>query len=367
MPSNKEHHFVPQFYLRRFARDGEKTVRSYVIQTRTVIPRAPIKTQCRAPYFYGTDPFREQSLAWLEQEAAPVIATTVEQERLPIGSELHKLIAFMSVQRARTPVAVELMNKHATNQVRAMFQSHPTFDEATKRSINTVNVTVGDALEQSILNAVMNLPTFYDLSAVVLRNETLDEFITSDAPVALHNLWTQAAWEHAPVGSAVAGLLVFLPLSRRHVLALFDREVYRVVGASNGFVSVRDERVVKQINSLQVTCANKCVFYSSERAAGKVVQLPWHLRDPLEDRVVVERYAADHGDSEMVLAYERQSRVRLSEDVFRVRSECVSVPIYERVMRQRSEAMETADWISRLSGMAPPEEPLDVSYTRVRK
>ena len=206
-----------------------------------------------------------------------------------------------------------------------MVQPHTKLDEATKG---------GDALERSIRDAVMNVPTFYDLSAVVLRNETSDEFITSDAPVALHNLWTQPAWEHAPVGSEVAGLLAFLPLSPRHVLALFDREVYRVAGASTGFVSVRDQRVVKQINSLQVTWANKCVYCSSERTAEKLAQLPWHLRDGLDARVVINRDAAlNH-----LIAYERQSRVRLSEDVFRVRSEFASIPLHERVLRKRPKA-----------------------------
>lgn len=55
MPANKSHHYVPQMYMRLFARAGENRVGVYVINRNQFIPNAPIRGQACRNYFYGKD------------------------------------------------------------------------------------------------------------------------------------------------------------------------------------------------------------------------------------------------------------------------------------------------------------------------
>ena len=64
MPQNKNHHFVPQFYLRRFGSD--RFVAAFTLAGRRHVPRASIAGQCQRPYLYGKDPAVEAKLSAIE-------------------------------------------------------------------------------------------------------------------------------------------------------------------------------------------------------------------------------------------------------------------------------------------------------------
>ncbi len=53
MANNKNHHFVPQFYLRRFGSNGR--VALYNLDSKRHIPQASIAGQCQRAHLYGRD------------------------------------------------------------------------------------------------------------------------------------------------------------------------------------------------------------------------------------------------------------------------------------------------------------------------
>ena len=69
MTIQKNQHYVPQFYQRRFSPDG-KTIGSYIIEQERKIDIAPIKHQASHDYFYTKETEQknnvEESLGKLE-------------------------------------------------------------------------------------------------------------------------------------------------------------------------------------------------------------------------------------------------------------------------------------------------------------
>jgi hypothetical protein len=105
---NKNHHFVPQFYLRRFGAD--RFVALYNIARGQHVPRASIAGQCQRPYLYGKDQVIEKALCELEGAAARIIADIVErhssrqnyQRRMPPFCASSRTSGGAHPQRARS-------------------------------------------------------------------------------------------------------------------------------------------------------------------------------------------------------------------------------------------------------------------------
>ncbi len=83
MPEGKNQHFVPQFYLRNFARsDSTKLICTFHIPSARYVPNATIKGHACDDYFYGKDG-AEQALQEFEGKVSPTIARIIASERLP--------------------------------------------------------------------------------------------------------------------------------------------------------------------------------------------------------------------------------------------------------------------------------------------
>ena len=74
MPQNKKQHYVPQFYLRRYSKDG-KSINIWNISNEKKIESANLKNQCYRNYFYGKDKAFEESLSYIEGQAARILHT----------------------------------------------------------------------------------------------------------------------------------------------------------------------------------------------------------------------------------------------------------------------------------------------------
>jgi hypothetical protein len=108
MPSNKKHHFVPRFYLRRFSADGV-SVNLYNIPSRRRIFRANLKNQAYRDYFYGKQLDVEHAIAGLEAEAAGVLRKIDEYQSLPppFSPDHVALVTHLVMQQARTEYEAE--------------------------------------------------------------------------------------------------------------------------------------------------------------------------------------------------------------------------------------------------------------------
>jgi hypothetical protein len=126
MAQNKSHHFVPQFYLRKFG-DGDSVSLFNIPQTKH-IPKAAIRGQCQVDYLYGRDTRIEQNIGKIEHDCAEVIAQIIRTGVLPrpLSKEHHKLMVFVLLQKNRTPAAGRATEESMQKSLEFEVRGYPT-------------------------------------------------------------------------------------------------------------------------------------------------------------------------------------------------------------------------------------------------
>jgi len=360
MPSNKEHHYVPQFYLRNFS-ENRKVVRAFNIARRLHIPHASIRGQCHRAYLYGDGTaVLEARLADLERAVSVVVQRILSDGLMPSDlTDRGRLFAFVAAQWGRTPTAARLHNLFLTKTYRAVARSSERFGNFGA-SVNELVVEQPDAILDTTVNSVRYSVALGDLRMKVVRNASAIEFITSDAPVAFHNQWAQQTPGVGTIGYACSGLQVILPLDARHVLVLYDAEIYRVGTPKDDIVTTSDERFVRQMNALQAVHAEENVYYRAAAMAAHVDGLPWQLRRAPDEAVRAERYAEEGGGSMLISTFQQMSRVKLSSPVISVHPKMEKVSVFERAQRWRPVSSLIfdrirAEHLPHSDGRPPPE------------
>jgi hypothetical protein len=116
MSSNRDQHFVPQFYLRGFSED-QGSISLLNLKRRKIVDRASIAGQCQEDHLYGVDSALDKALGDMETAVAPIIADVVEKEQPPSQTDWSHadLLLFIAAQHFRTPrfaaESDEMLNK----------------------------------------------------------------------------------------------------------------------------------------------------------------------------------------------------------------------------------------------------------------
>lgn len=179
-----------------------------------------------------------------------------------------------------------------------------------------------------------------DLHKVILVNETELEFITSDAPVIMHNAWCEGVTWQGTTGFASSGLQILLPLSPRRALLMFDRDVY-AVGCKQAPVTVdiMNAADVEAINAMQMTTTQGNIYYSGDaRTASSIDRLPRSWYQPAGTSVAVQRAIDDDAGSQLVHLYQKVV-ARLPLSFLRVKKKASSVPLKQRARQYRQLAL----------------------------
>src|SRR6188768_1662796 len=76
MATRKKHHYIPQFYLRKFSvREEGKTIGLYHHKSKVFFPEANIRHQACEKYLYGKDDEVEAALSRLESNVSRMLDT----------------------------------------------------------------------------------------------------------------------------------------------------------------------------------------------------------------------------------------------------------------------------------------------------
>jgi hypothetical protein len=265
MAEKRKQHFVPQFYMRNFSADVErKRFSLYVFDSDRYVSSATIKDQACEDYFYGQAGV-EDALGKLEASASPIIAAAITTNTLPeLLSDRHvSLLAFVVFQNARTPVMAAGIDEQTEKLVQTVARSIPDLeDEANSISIDDPNTPVL-ALKLAAEISYFTL----DLRWKLLENKTGRLFITSDNPTVRYNQFLEKRNPLAGnTGLASKGLQIFLPLGPRHMLMLYDGDVYRVGGRKylETHIQIGREDDVSALNELQAANADEVLFFSQD-------------------------------------------------------------------------------------------------------
>ncbi len=267
MPDHKSHHYVPQMYMRLFARPGEKRVGVYVIDARKFVPEAPIKGQLARDYFYGKDPRAEKAFGRIEDQAALIFARAVSELCLPApGSVEHEWLTFyLGIQHSRTVGAAAQHNENSEKFAKAILRRQAELDknEEMLKALDSVRIRRTNAVSEVVGYATIGASLLGDLAFVLVANESESLFISSDTPVVLHNRLN----EHQPIrvtGFGNVGLQAFLPLGPRLLLLGYDPAAYARRTGDDGVVHIRDAASADLINDLQWESAHAVLLTSPD-------------------------------------------------------------------------------------------------------
>jgi hypothetical protein len=207
----KNHHTVPQFQLRRFARSNELVVhhRSGLVQTRTV------KRTTTLEYFYdpksgpGIDDRIEQWLSTRVENPAVDAMALLRRGSIPSGADHDDAATFLAYAMVRGPSfrrILDQLSQHggpmmwAIESIAAYRKKHPEFDPS-----EVEYCTLVDALEQRAPNEVRHSGPAADLRTMVRQADQL-------APRLKQATWTIAESPNRQLMISDTPVVAFHPL-----------------------------------------------------------------------------------------------------------------------------------------------------------
>jgi len=261
MASRKSHHYVPQFYLRKFSLGEEgKTIGLYNHVKDLYIPTTSIKHQACQKYLYGKDDYVEDILSKLESITATMFSKMIKHFLPPPDdSPAYKvLLRYILYQESRTTKAGDNL-LDGINKL-----SKTVFDNVYgPENIMTGFTAAHDEATLLVLEkAEENLYLLDFLTCKLMVNLSMLPLITSDAPVIKYNQYLEAKnMKIGAHGLPAKGLQIFLPIHPRMMICLYDPAVYTCGKEEQYCVTTESEDEIHQFNLLQYLNSNTQLYF----------------------------------------------------------------------------------------------------------
>ena len=243
-------HYVPQFLMRNFSDNGN-SIGQYIKNSRSYIKDASIKKICGANYLYGKTSELEDILCDLEGLWAKSIKKICIKEKLPLNKEEKKLIySFITVSDART-YDMAMRQKKSFNEIikNDVRYAHLTKIEEFK-SIDENRIKIK-------LNRPNLIPIKYALDIVdSLYTKTVLELIINSTSILLLDDFCGYGWEQK-------GLLAFVSVSSKCMLALIDKNTYKINSLNPNKIILHDYESVTELNKLMALQANNFLLFNN--------------------------------------------------------------------------------------------------------
>ena len=326
MPKNK-HHFVPRFYLAAF-QSAPRRINVLGVSTSFEIRDASLRNQCYRRKFYGKGDEIEDALAVVEGHAAGVLKAIQSAEMLPSeDSEEHRtLLAFIAFQLLRTTAVADRINTFIDKTTK---QAHSDDPRITSEDLEAAHFGFDDPVLFALGNVPHMLMAISDLqSHLAVSSEAA--FLTSDNPAFKYNQYCEDIDYRGTTGPLCRGFQIFLPLTPKLCLVLYDGKVYGVPGKERrSRRSAARPSDVDFVNSMQLVSADQNVYFSDWQRIQELRLLLARIRQHRDvDRTVVQEYGHDTDPSRSLLhTFERTPclKLRLSFLDLRWRARCVSL------------------------------------------
>jgi hypothetical protein len=108
----------------------------------------------------------------------------------------------------------------------------------------------------------MAISSIEDLDVRLIVNETPTRFFTSDNPVIKYNQYCEGVQGLTTTGMLSQGLQLFLPVSAKHLIILYDKNAYAVRGHGNPVITTKCSGDVEALNLLQAINADEILLFS---------------------------------------------------------------------------------------------------------
>jgi hypothetical protein len=262
----KNNHFVPRSYLRQFCSASKQQIALYNIKSGIFALEAPIKSQCSRDYFYTKNPKFEDRFRAIEDQQKELFDNIIATNQIPaLGSrDRSDLSACTIFQAGRTATTVAAAD-HVVNEFgKAYLHHHLTREGNTEllKYLPDLKMRTIDVVIDRIADHILMYPLIDDLDCTLLINQTAEDFLTRDHPVALCNSLPLVQNTKRYVGFASRGLIILYPISPRALLFFSDPAVYRIVNVGRG-QPLYKQRDVVELNLLQFGNAYENVYFAN--------------------------------------------------------------------------------------------------------
>lgn len=306
MPSKKNQHFVPRFYLKNFSNDKKKNfIGLFNIDSEVYIKNAKLKTQASRDYFYGKDGKVEDLFGIIENKVSPIISDIIKEEELPKfkSTEYQELLLFTLFQSTRTEHYFETHNE--------------TFEkiDMVVYGEKTGNFNLEDEIPKLIVEQIYKfvLPVVKDLHYVLLKNGTNEEFITSDHPVVKYNQFLEKRNAHGGItGFLTKGLQIFLPISPQLCILYYDPFTYKVGKRKDQLIPISNEEEIMAINKLQIVNANQILYFSKNVNELYINEMTKEVNRHNEKAIVNEYKSMNGENRSLIHSYSPSVKINLS-------------------------------------------------------
>ena len=266
-PKKKNNHFVPRSYLRRFCSGSDRQIALYNLKSGQTVEAAPIKSQCSRDYFYTKNPIFEEGFAKIEGEQERLLSQIIASQSVPARGSVDRglLSSGVMFQAGRTATTVANVD-HMTNQFgKALLRLHFTKEDQTDllEYLPKIDITMTDAVMDAVLEHLNMWPLIDDLDCTLFLNDTDEDFLTSDHPVALCNSLPASHAFDRRTGFSSRGLIIVYPISPRALLFLSDAEVYKVEKNSSGASTLTKRQEVIELNLEQCGNSYENLYFAS--------------------------------------------------------------------------------------------------------
>jgi hypothetical protein len=273
MAQGKNQHFVPQFYFKKFSKDG-RTICLFNLDNKKFISSATIKGQCSKSYFYSKNPEIETMFSYIEGLGNNLISEIIRHNNLSCLSEEQKqnLKSHLLFQHGRTEYARDSEEETANALLNIM---KPNFMEYAKKNGLEISqeelkdIKIKSNSKNSLLVSMMSGPLLFDLNMVLLENKTQTDFIFSDNPVIFYNSFFNDKVPDGTQGIASTGLQIYFPLNSKLALFIFDSQFYDV--GKKETIQIRKDSDIQRLNGLQILYCNKNVYFENIKIKDKIL------------------------------------------------------------------------------------------------
>lgn len=334
MPKTKNQHYVPRFYLKNFSSNG-KSLNFIHLQNGKIVIGDSIKNQCSEDYFYGNTIPIEKAFGEIETSSSVLIKKIINENyvRLAKTQEHSLLQLFVVTLHSRTKYKSEELNEIADKMAKSLLELHPDVD---KNLLDKVEIKLDFPLHYPILTSLTRYHLAQDLLIHLFINESKSNFITSDHPVIYYNKWTEEIKDYGSVGLASKGLLIFLPLSPKKLLLLYDGSVYKIGNKRDSVSTLNDTKEVDNINLLQwLKCNNNIYFYSIDEQMK--IKRDYDLNIRLRQQSKVKHQEIKNADGSKIFgAYSSKLKMSLKINTIKIRKQAKQYQTNEKISAIRN-------------------------------
>ncbi len=191
------------------------------------------------------------------------------------------------------------------------------------------------------------LPLAYyldDLKICLLQANPNDAFLTSDNPVFKYNLYCERFTETGTTGATNAGLLVFLPISPKLCLLLYDGGVYKVGRSRKRELLLATSPDVDILNGIQYVGADTNLYFSRSLSADYFKRLLATYGRARREIGVRTTEAEEVGNPLSILVHQYRPHtpnLHLSLSFLSIRRQARRVPLARRIGTYRRKQNQT--------------------------